>query len=257
MLIPGVKKEKKALFRRKLDNFNYFSRAFLLLYESCCYLYPPIRLDFMLKINEIFYSIQGESSRAGEPCVFVRLTGCNLRCSYCDTEYAFYEGKNISIDEIISEVRKYNCQLVEITGGEPLLQNDSLALMKMLCDEGFEVMFETGGSLPVNTVDERVKIILDMKCPSSGMSKKNLYANLNWIKPVDEVKFVIGDREDYDWSKNIVEEYKLNKSAVLFSPVFSKLEPSELAKWILEDKLNVRFQIQIHKYIWDPNLRGV
>jgi len=212
----------------------------------------------MLKINEIFHSIQGEGSKAGEPCVFIRLTGCGLRCSYCDTEYAFYEGKNFSIEEIISEVKKYECPLVEVTGGEPLLQGESLDLMKRLCDEGFDVMLETGGSLPVNCIDERVKIILDMKCPSSGMAKKNLYANLNWIKPSDEVKFVIGDREDFEWSKGIIETNKLTgKAVVLFSPVFDKLAPSELAKWILEDKLNVRFQIQIHKYIWEPNLRGV
>lgn len=212
----------------------------------------------MLKINEIFHSIQGESSRAGEPCVFIRLTGCNLRCSYCDTEYAFYDGKSYTIDDIIEVVEKYNCRLVEVTGGEPLLQEDTLNLMNRLCDDGFEVMLETGGSLPVDTVDGRVKIILDMKCPSSGMTKKNLYANLNWIKTTDEVKFVIGNREDYEWSKNVLEEYGvLNKAAALFSPVFGKLEPSDLAKWILEDKLNVRFQIQIQKYIWDPTLRGV
>lgn len=212
----------------------------------------------MLKINEIFHSIQGESSRAGEPCVFIRLTGCNLRCSYCDTEYAFYDGKSYSVDDIIAEVEKYNCRLVEVTGGEPLLQEDTLNLMNRLCDDGFEVMLETGGSLPVDSVDGRVKIILDMKCPSSGMTKKNLYANLNWIKTTDEVKFVIGNREDYEWSKNVLEEYNvLNKAAALFSPVFGKLEPSDLAKWILEDKLNVRFQIQIQKYIWDPTLRGV
>jgi 7-carboxy-7-deazaguanine synthase len=212
----------------------------------------------MLKINEIFHSIQGESSRAGEPCVFIRLTGCNLRCSYCDTEYAFYDGKSYSVDDIIAEVEKYNCRLVEVTGGEPLLQEDTLNLMNRLCDDGFEVMLETGGSLPVDSVDGRVKIILDMKCPSSGMTKKNLYANLNWIKTTDEVKFVIGNREDYEWSKNVLEEYGvLSKAAALFSPVFGKLEPSDLAKWILEDKLNVRFQIQIQKYIWDPTLRGV
>jgi 7-carboxy-7-deazaguanine synthase len=212
----------------------------------------------MLKINEIFYSIQGESSRAGEPCVFIRLTGCNLRCSYCDTEYAFYEGKDFSIDEIIAEIGKYDCRLIEVTGGEPLLQDESPGLMNRLCDDGFDVMLETGGSLPVDAVDGRVKIILDMKCPSSGMAKKNLYANLNWIKETDEVKFVIGSREDYEWSKNIIAEYGLlKKAAALFSPVFGKIEPAELAKWILEDKLNVRFQIQIQKYIWDPNLRGV
>jgi len=212
----------------------------------------------MLKINEIFHSIQGESTRAGEPTVFVRLTGCNLRCSYCDTEYAFEEGKSFSIDEIIAAVEKFNCRLVEITGGEPLMQNESIELMDRLCENGFDVMLETGGSLPVDKVNKKVKIILDLKCPSSGMSKKNYFPNLEIIKPEDEIKFVIGTREDYEWSVGIINEYKLaEKSVLLFSPVFNKLEPAELAKWILDDKLKVRFQIQMHKYIWDPNKRGV
>ena len=212
----------------------------------------------MLKVNEIFHSIQGESSRAGEPCVFIRLTGCNLRCSYCDTEYAFYEGSDKSIDEILNEVKIYNCNLVEVTGGEPLLQDECFELLNRLCALGFEVMLETGGSLPVDKVDDRVKIILDMKCPSSGMVKKNLYANLIWLKPADEVKFVIGSREDYEWSRTIVEEYGLaGKQTVLFSPVFEAVEPARLAEWILEDRLKVRFQLQMHKYIWDPNKRGV
>jgi len=212
----------------------------------------------MLKINEIFHSIQGESTRAGEPTVFVRLTGCNLRCSYCDTEYAFEEGESFSIDEIIAAVEKFNCRLVEITGGEPLMQNESIELMDRLCENGFDVMLETGGSLPVDKVNKKVKIILDLKCPSSGMSKKNYFPNLEIIKPEDEIKFVIGTREDYEWSVGIINEYKLaEKSVLLFSPVFNKLEPAELAKWILDDKLKVRFQIQMHKYIWDPNKRGV
>ncbi len=215
-------------------------------------------MDFMLKINEIFHSIQGESTRAGEPCVFIRLTGCNLRCSYCDTEYAFYEGSTESFDEIINEVKRFGCSLVELTGGEPLIQNESFNFMKRLCDEGFDVMLETGGSLSVEKVDSRVKIILDLKCPSSGMEKKNLFANLNWIKPADEVKFVIGNREDYDWAKQVINQYQITgKSVVLFAVVFNKLEPVRLAEWILEDKLNVRFQLQLHKYIWDPNKRGV
>ncbi len=212
----------------------------------------------MLKVNEIFFSIQGESSYAGLPCVFVRLTYCNLRCSYCDTEYAFYEGEDKSIDEIIREVKKYQCRLVEITGGEPLVQNKSLELMKKLCDEEFEVMLETGGSLPVKDVDERVKIIMDLKCPSSKMEKKNLYENINFLKPIDEIKFVIGDKEDYDWSKEIIKEYKLNdKFEILFSNVFDKLEPVTLVNWTLNDKLKVRYQLQIHKYIWKPETKGV
>lgn len=212
----------------------------------------------MLKVNEIYYSIQGESSKAGLPCVFVRLTYCNLRCTYCDTEYAFYEGKDKTIDEIISEIRKYNCNLVEITGGEPLVQDESLSLMHALCEEGFDVMLETGGSLPIKEIDKRVMIIMDLKCPSSNMMKKNLYENIDFIKKSDEIKFVIGSREDYDWSKEIIEKYNLiQKCSVLFSVVFGKLRPIELVNWILEDKINVRYQLQMHKIIWHPETKGV
>lgn len=212
----------------------------------------------MLKINEIYHSIQGESTKAGLPCVFIRLTYCNLRCTYCDTEYAFYEGYDKSIDEVIKEVKKYNCNLVEVTGGEPLVQNESIELMKRLCDEGFEVMLETGGSLPISEIDKRVRIILDLKCPSSGMMKKNLYENIEYLKSIDEVKFVIGTREDYEWSKEQVEKYHLDKKCiVLFSVVFGELEPVTLVNWILEDKLNVRYQLQMHKIIWEPDKKGV
>lgn len=212
----------------------------------------------MLRINEIFYSIQGESSLAGLPCIFIRLTFCNLRCSYCDTEYAFYEGTDYSIDEILFEIKKYDCNLVEITGGEPLVQKEILSLMNVFCDSGYDVMIETGGSLPIKEIDPRVKVIIDLKCPSSKMSHKNLYENINFLKPIDEVKFVIGNREDYDWAKDIIEKYLLTeKCAILFSNVFSKLEPVQLAEWILKDNLKVRFQIQMHKYIWDPSKRGV
>lgn len=212
----------------------------------------------MIKVNEIFFSIQGESSRAGLPCVFVRLTYCNLRCSYCDTEYAFYEGSDFSIDEIVDRVKSYNCNLVEITGGEPLMQNECLDLMKILCDSGFDVMLETGGSLPINSIDPRVMIIMDFKCPSSGMMKKNLFANIKFLKNNDEVKFVIGNREDYEWSKKIISMYKLDrKCAILFSVVFGALEPVTLVNWILEDKLDVRFQLQMHKIIWHPETKGV
>ena len=212
----------------------------------------------MLKINEIYYSIQGESTKAGLPCVFVRLTFCNLRCTYCDSEYAFYEGKDLSIEEIIQEIRGYNCSLVEITGGEPLVQEESLSLMQHLADCGFEVLLETGGSLPVKNIDQRVKIIMDLKTPSSGMLKKNMYENINYLKKGDEVKFVIGSREDYLWSKGIIDKYILNeKTEVLFSVVFGKLLPVELVNWILEDKLNVRFQLQMHKFIWKPEERSV
>ncbi|HSL89666.1 MAG TPA: 7-carboxy-7-deazaguanine synthase QueE [Ignavibacteriaceae bacterium] len=213
----------------------------------------------MLKVNEIYHSIQGESSKAGLPCVFVRLTYCNLRCTYCDTEYAFYEGKELSIDEIITEVKKYDCKLVEITGGEPLVQmEECLKLMKRLSDNGFEVMIETAGNLSIKDIDKRVIIIMDLKCPSSGMMKKNLYENINYLKQTDEVKFVIGDREDYEWSKEQLTKYSLTeKCNVLFSVIFGKLDPVTLVNWIIKDSLNVRFQLQMHKYIWHPQTKGV
>ncbi|MGB5846834.1 MAG: radical SAM protein [Ignavibacteriaceae bacterium] len=212
----------------------------------------------MLKVNEIYHSIQGESSKSGLPCVFVRLTYCNLRCTYCDTEYAFYEGEDKSTEEILNEVKKYNCNLVEVTGGEPLVQKESMDLMKKLCDEGFDVMLETGGSLSIKDIDERVMIVMDLKCPSSKMEKKNLYENINFLKPKDELKFVIGNREDYDWSKEIISRYDLqDKSEILFSVVFDELEPVSLVNWIIEDKLDVRYQLQMHKYIWHPETKGV
>lgn len=212
----------------------------------------------MIKINEIFYSVQGESSKAGLPTVFVRLTYCNLRCSYCDTEYAFHEGRDMTIDAIVGEVKRYNCNLVEITGGEPLFQNESLELMRRLCDEGFDVMLETSGSLPIKDVDKRIIIIMDLKCPSSKMMKKNLYGNLDFIKPNDEIKFVIGNREDYEWAKETINKFDLTeKSALLFSVVFGKLAPVQLVDWILEDKLKVRYQLQMHKIIWEPTAKGV
>ena len=213
----------------------------------------------ILKINEIFYSIQGESTNAGLPCVFVRLTYCNLRCVYCDTEYAFYEGKNMTIDEIINEAEKYDCKLAEITGGEPLMQENVLKLMSELCDRGYDVMIETGGSLPIENIDNRVKIIMDLKTPYSSMEFKNRYENIKYLKPTDEVKFVIGSREDYQWSKNKISEYDLSGKVkqILFSPVFDMVDNIDLAGWILEDRLNVRFQLQMHKYIWHPETRGV
>lgn len=213
----------------------------------------------MLKVNEIYYSVQGESSFAGLPCVFVRLTFCNLRCTYCDTEYAFYDGKDLSISEITDEVKKYDCKLVEITGGEPLVQmEECLDLMKQLCDGGFEVLIETGGSLPIKDIDPRVKVIMDLKCPSSGMEKKNFYENINYLKHKDELKFVIGSREDYDWTVDVMKKYDLEKKCmILFSVVFGKLEPVQLVYWILKDKLKVRFQLQMHKIIWHPETKGV
>ena len=218
----------------------------------------------MLKVNEIFYSIQGESSFAGLPCIFIRLTYCNLRCSYCDTEYAFFRGKDYTVESILTEIKKYNCNLIEVTGGEPLVQNESLELMKTLRDGGYTVLLETGGSLPIKDVDKRVRIIMDLKTPSSGMAKKNDYANFEHLKEGDEIKFVIGDEPDFLWATNVLHKNKLaDKFTVLFSPVYGKLEPVKLAEWILSNNLpfslagKIRMQIQMHKYIWDPEMRGV
>jgi 7-carboxy-7-deazaguanine synthase len=211
-----------------------------------------------LVINEIFHSIQGEAAQMGRPCVFVRLTYCNLRCTYCDTEYAFYEGTPMDTNEILQKVSTYGCKLVEVTGGEPLTQEGVHELMMLLCNEGYEVLLETGGSFDISPVDPRVKRIMDLKCPSSGMLKKNLYSNLDHLHQTDEVKFVIGTREDFDWAVDIIDKYDLtNRCPVLMSVVFGVLEPVTLAEWILESKLNVRFQLQMHKYIWEPEARGV
>lgn len=209
-------------------------------------------------INEIFQSIQGESSFMGMPCVFVRLTGCNLRCTWCDTEYAFYEGRPMSVDEILNEVRTYACTLVEVTGGEPLAQEGALELMRRLADDGYEVLLETGGSLSIAKVDPRVRRIVDLKCPGSGMHKQMLWENIGLLKPTDEVKFVIASREDFDWSVAVITRYGLlSRCAVLMSPVFGEVQPVDLARWILDSKLPVRFQLQMHKYIWEPEARGV
>ena len=211
-----------------------------------------------LTINEIFHSIQGESSYMGMPCVFVRLTSCNLRCVWCDTEYAFYEGEKMPLDEIVNEVEKYNCKLVEVTGGEPLAQEGVHELMSLLCDSGYEVLLETSGSLNIAGVDLRVRKIVDIKCPGSGMVKHNLWENIEYLKPADEVKFVVANREDFDWSIDVIRQYQLEaRCPILMSPVFADVVPIELAQWILESKLNIRFQLQMHKYIWEPETRGV
>ena len=212
----------------------------------------------MLIVNEIFYSVQGEGTSVGTPTVFVRLTGCNLRCVYCDTEYAFYEGEKMTLDETIAEVEKYECKTVEITGGEPLLQKESLELMKHLADKGFDVLLETSGSVSIAKVDKRVKIIMDLKTPSSGMADKNLYENIEFLDKKDEVKFVVGSAEDYEWAKKKIEEYALEeKTNVVFSPVFGVIEPREIVERILRDKLKARFLLQMHKYIWEHDRRGV
>jgi len=204
----------------------------------------------MIKVNEIFKSIQGESSFAGLPCVFVRLTGCNLRCSYCDTTYAYEEGSEISIDEILRRVKRFNCFLVEITGGEPLLQKETYLLTKKLLNAGKQVLIETNGSLNISRLDERAILIVDLKCPGSGESDKTYWKNLDNLRQVDEVKFVLSNRQDYEWTKEIIEKYRLaDKAKVLLSVVFDRLAPEKVVKWMLKDNLNVRFQLQLHKYI--------
>ncbi len=212
----------------------------------------------VLTVNEIFHSIQGESSRAGEPCTFIRLTGCNLRCVWCDTEYAFHEGRSMSVDEVMAEVQRIGCRLVELTGGEPLLQKEAVPLMQRLLAEGYRVMLETGGSLPVDGVPAGVKRIVDVKCPASGEESRNHWDNLEHLGPGDELKFVIADRADYDWAARQVAERRLaERCPVLFSPVQDGLEPGQLADWILADGLPVRLQIQLHKLLWPGVLRGV
>ena len=212
-----------------------------------------------LTINEIYHSIQGESTWAGRPCVFVRLTFCNLRCNYCDTEYAFYEGKKQTLNEIVDAVTTFRCPLVEITGGEPLLQKNVLPLMSMLCNSGHTVLLETSGAHDISEIDPRVHRIMDLKTPGSGEVDKNLWSNIDHLTLRDEVKFVMGSREDYEWSRDKVERYDLPSRchAVLFSPIFGRIDPHEIVEWILADKLNVRFQLQMHKFIWSPTQRGV
>ena len=213
----------------------------------------------MLTVNEIFYSIQGESTRAGRPCVFVRLTACDLRCSWCDTGYAFHEGRKMSVDEVVAEVDRHNCSLVEITGGEPLLQEDVYPLMDRLLAEGRTVMLETGGHRPVARVPADVQKIVDVKCPGSGESDKNDWDNLAHLGPHDEVKFVVKDRVDYEFARDVIARRDLpsRASAVLISPVHGVLDPKTLSEWMLADHLAARLQLQIHKYIWPPETRGV
>ncbi|MFY9205595.1 MAG: 7-carboxy-7-deazaguanine synthase QueE [Yoonia sp.] len=205
----------------------------------------------ILKINEIFYSLQGESSRIGLPTTFIRLTGCPMRCNYCDTAYAFHEGKNLSFDEIIDEIKHFDTNFITVTGGEPLAQRSCYAFLDQLCDIGYDVSLETGGALSIKDVHEKVKIILDIKTPGSGESENNHWDNLLLIKPTDEIKIVITDQNDYKWAKKVIQEKGLYlNSDILFSPSFGDLEPSELAGWILKDNLKVRMQLQLHKIIW-------
>ena len=213
----------------------------------------------MLVVNEIYVSIQGESTYAGRPCVFVRLTACDLRCSWCDTPYAFTGGTKMSIDEVVVAVEKLRCPLVELTGGEPLLQADAIPLMAQLVARGHEVLIETGGHLPIAPLPPEVVAIVDVKCPGSGEAAKMHWPNLAALRPRDEVKFVIEDRADYEYARTVTREHDLASrvEAVQFSPVFGALAASELAGWILADHLPVRLQLQQHKYVWSPDARGV
>ena len=210
-------------------------------------------------MNEIFHSIQGESSFAGLPCVFVRLTACDLRCAWCDTAYAFTEGSRREVDEVVAQVESYGCRLVEVTGGEPLLQPDVYPLMRRLLDRGFHVLLETGGHVSLERVPEGVTRIVDVKCPGSGEAGKTDWTNLARLRPVDEVKFVLADRGDYDYAKGVLARHDLASRVahVLFSPVHGVLTPADLAAWLLADRLPVRLQLQVHKFIWGSATRGV
>jgi 7-carboxy-7-deazaguanine synthase len=204
-----------------------------------------------LRVYEIFHSLQGESSRIGLPTVFVRLTGCPMRCVYCDTEYAFSGGGNMTFDEIMEKVASYGTKYVTVTGGEPLAQKACFDLLGQLCDAGYEVSLETGGAIDTTNVDQRVAVILDVKTPGSGEMERNVWSNLQHLKAKDEVKFVLCDRQDYEWAKQLLAEHGINeKCSVLFSPVYSQVNPTELADWILQDKLPVRMQVQLHKILW-------
>lgn len=214
--------------------------------------------DVRLKIYEIFYSIQGESTFAGRPCVLVRLTGCQMRCSWCDTEYAFHGGGWQTLPEVLAAVAAFGCPLVEVTGGEPLLQPGCLPLLSALCDAGYEVLLETGGGLDIAPVDARVRRILDIKCPGSGESENNRWENLADLRATDEVKFVVAGRGDYDWAKGVIAERGLAGDCPLhFSPVWESCPPAELASWILADRLPVRLTLQQHKILWGKDTRGV
>jgi len=214
----------------------------------------------MLGVNEIFYSIQGESTFAGFPCIFIRMTGCNLRCRYCDTTYAYDQGDDIPLDSILTTVKKFDCSLIEITGGEPLIQNETPDLISTLINNGYTVLLETNGSQDISMVDTQCTRIVDIKCPSSGMDNKNYWKNLDYITPNDQLKFVIAHRQDYLYAKKVLDAAAIKRRKKLlinFSPVFNEIDLKDLAEWILEDNLPVRLQIQLHKYIWGEHTRGV
>jgi len=212
-----------------------------------------------LRVTEIFFSIQGESTRSGLPCLFVRLMGCPMRCLWCDTAYAFEGGTAMTVERILDELRAHPCRLVEVTGGEPLAQKGAPALLSRLADEGYEVLLETGGGVSIADLDPRVIVIYDIKCPGSGEERSNLWENLPLLKPgIDEIKFVLASRGDYDWALDVVRAHQLaDRHAVLFAPALGFLDPADLARWILEDGAPVRLQIQLHKTIWGPETRGV
>ena len=213
----------------------------------------------MVTINEIFYSVQGESTYAGRPCVFVRLTACDLRCSWCDTPYAFHEGAKRTLDDVLADVERFGCPLVEVTGGEPLLQQDVYPLMERLLERGKTVLLETGGHRSTANVPAAVVTILDIKCPGSGEAGRMDWTNLERLRAHDEIKFVVKDRADYEYARATIERYDLARraSAIHLSPVHGVLEPKTLSEWVLADRLPVRVQLQIHKYIWSPDTRGV
>lgn len=211
-----------------------------------------------MRITEIFYSIQGESSFSGLPCVFIRTTGCNLRCTWCDTEYSFYGGVEMTLDEILMKVESYGCRLVELTGGEPMLQREIYALSERLLAQGCTVLLETGGSLDLSQLDSRVVKIVDLKCPGSGEADKNHWPNLAVLQPHDQIKFVIKDRRDYEWAVEVMRKHDLaGRFHLLFSPVFREMDYRTLAEWMLADHVPARFQVQLHKHIWPPDMRGV
>ena len=210
-----------------------------------------------LEVSEIFHSIQGESSWSGQPCVFIRLTGCNLRCAYCDTTYAYEQGRFMEIPEIVERVRRLRCDLVEVTGGEPLIQAETPSLIAGLLDAGHTVLLETNGSIDIGVVDPRCVTIMDIKCPSSGMAGQNDLRNLEKLGAQDELKFVIASREDYEFARNLLSTPPAARCKINFSPVFGSLDPRSLAEWILEDHLAVRLNLQLHKIIWGPEARGV
>jgi 7-carboxy-7-deazaguanine synthase len=209
-----------------------------------------------MQITEIYKSIQGESSFSGLPCVFVRTTGCDLRCSWCDSEFTFSGGSRMSVEEILAEVERLDCRLVELTGGEPMLQKDILQLSAALADRGYTVLIETGGHRDISGLDPRVIRIMDLKCPASGECEKNLWSNLEHLRPADEIKFVIASRADYEWTRKTILEHGLeSKTQLLISTAFGLIEPQTVVGWMLEDRLPARFQLQLHKYIWEPDER--